>query len=338
MVKVDLKGVASATVKGKTYYYAWRGGPRLTGEKGSPEFLASYNEAHAQRVAPDGKRFRGIVTLYKASADYQGLAPSTKKNWSIWLDRISDYFGGLSTAAFDRADKIRPVIRKWRDTYADHPRTADFGIQVLSRVLSYAVDPLSSITSNPCAGIKPLYSANRADIIWTADEIAHLKRHASPEIGFAVDLAWSTGLRRGDLLRLSWSHIGADQIIIATGKSNRRREAIVPLYDDLRDVLARIPKRATTVLTTTKATSWSVEGFASSFAKAKERAGIEKNFHDLRGTAATRFYTAGLDERVIAEIMGWEEDHVSKIIRRYVGRNAATQAAILQLNKIERRT
>jgi hypothetical protein len=26
--------------------------------------------------------------------------------------------------------------------------------------------------------------------------------------------------------------------------------------------------------------------------------------------------------------MGWEEDHVEKIIRRYVGRNAATRTAI----------
>jgi len=38
---------------------------------------------------------------------------------------------------------------------------------------------------------------------------------------------------------------------------------------------------------------------------------------------------------VIAEIMGWEEEHVGKIIRRYVGRAAATRAIIRQL---ERRT
>jgi hypothetical protein len=56
----------------------------------------------------------------------------------------------------------------------------------------------------------------------------------------------------------------------------------------------------------------------------------------LRGTAATRFYVAGIPERVIAEIMGWEEEHVRKIIRRYVGRTAATKALIRQLN--EKRT
>jgi hypothetical protein len=34
--------------------------------------------------------------------------------------------------------------------------------------------------------------------------------------------------------------------------------------------------------------------------------------------------------------MGWEEKHVVRIVRRYVGRAAATKAAIRQLN--ERRT
>ena len=57
------------------------------------------------------------------------------------------------------------------------------------------------------------------------------------------------------------------------------------------------------------------------------------HFHDLRGTAATRFYVAGLPERVIAEVMAWEEEHVGRIIRRYVDRTAATRAILRHLNK-----
>ena len=56
------------------------------------------------------------------------------------------------------------------------------------------------------------------------------------------------------------------------------------------------------------------------------------HFHDLRGTAATKFYTAGLSMRLIAEIMAWEEENVERIIRRYVTRGAAMRAAIQQLN------
>jgi hypothetical protein len=36
--------------------------------------------------------------------------------------------------------------------------------------------------------------------------------------------------------------------------------------------------------------------------------------------------------------MGWEEEHVARIIRRYVGRSAATKEIIRQLNRPERRT
>jgi integrase len=62
----------------------------------------------------------------------------------------------------------------------------------------------------------------------------------------------------------------------------------------------------------------------------------DMHFHDLRGTAVTKFYIIGLSERVIAEIMAWEEAHVTKIIRRYVDRAAATKELIRQIN--ERRT
>jgi integrase len=339
MIKVDLKGVVKVRAKGRSYRYAWRGGPRLVGEPGTPEFMASYNEAIASRRMPEPGRFRSLVTLYRGSSDFRKLATSTQCNWSPWLDRICDYFGDLSIAQFDRPEKIRPHIRQFRNRYADKPRTADFGLQVLSRVLSYAVDPLGKIAGNPCEGIKKLYRVDRSDIIWTEADIARLKQSCSADIGHAVELAAHTGLRLGDLLRLSWSHIGDDAIVIATGKSKQRREAMVPLYDDLKKVLAAIPKRSTTILTSSKGRPWTKDGFGSSFNKAKTAAGMadqDLHFHDLRGTAATRFYKAELSERVIAGMMGWEEEHVSRIIRRYVDRVAATRAMIRHLN--ERRT
>jgi integrase len=340
MVKVDLKGIHHVNVKGHDYWYAWRGpplGPRLRGKPGSPEFMGSYNEAIESRRLPEPGRFRALVTLYRASADYQKLADSTKRNWSPWLDRIAAHFGELRIAQFDRAEKIRPLIRQWRARFANTPRTADYGMQVLSRVLSHAVE-LGKIASNPAEGIKQLYSADRSDIIWTDADIARIKKTCSAEIAHAVDLAAHTGLRLGDLLRVSWSHVGTDAIVVTTGKSKRRREAFVPLYDDLKAVLAAIPKRSTTILTNSKGRPWTKDGFGSSFNKAKAAgmADADLHFHDLRGTAVTRFYVAGLSERFIAEIVAWEEEHVARIIRRYVSRDATIRAIIRQLN--EKRT
>jgi integrase len=336
MVRVKLKGIAKATAKGKTYWYAWRGGPRLRGEPGSPEFMASYNEAIENLRVPEPGKFRSLVTLYRGSPDYTKLADKTRESWSPWLDRIAKYFGDLRIAQFDRPEKIRQPIRRWRSQWADKPRTADMALQVLSRVLSYAVEE-GKIAGNPCEGIKRVYAGDRSEIIWTDADIAQLKKSCTPEIAHAVDLAAHTGLRQGDLLRLCWTHVHDDEIVIATGKSRGRQEAVIPLYDDLRDVLSRIPRRSTVILTRGQGQPW--KEFKSGFTRAKNAAGLKQlHFHDLRGTAATRFYVAGLSIRTIGEILGWTEDNVEKIIRKYVARGTATRAAIRQLNEARRRT
>jgi integrase len=308
------------------------------------------NQAHRSswrpitiRSAPFGHRtqraFAHLSPSTRRVKTTRHLPPRRRKNWAPWLDRISDHFGELRVAQFDRPEKIRSIIRRWRNQWSDKPRSADYAIQVLSRLLSYAVDPLGKIGANPCEGIKQLYSANRSAVIWSDDDIVQLKRACPIEIAWAADLASHTGLRLGDLLRLSWSHVGEEAIVITTGKSGHCRQAFIPLYDALKDVLSRIPKRSTTVLTNSRNRPWTRDGFGSSFNKAKIKSGLGQrnlHFHDLRGTAATRFYVAGLSERVIAEIMGWEEEHVARIIRRYVDRFAATRAIIRHLN--ERRT
>lgn len=339
MAIVELKGLHTVRSKGRTYYYAWRGGPRIIGEPGTPEFHASYNEAIVSHSAPDSKKFDALVKLYKASNDYKRLAATTKRTWGVWLDRISDHFGELRIGQFDRPEKIRPIIRRWRGTYAATPRAADTGMQVLSRVLSYAVDPLGKIASNPCEGIKHLYKGDRSEIIWSDSEITYLKESCREEITWAVELAACTGLRESDLLKLTWSHVQEEAIVVTTGKSGHKREAVIPLYQELCDVLARIPKRSPIVLTNSKGKPWTRSGLCSSFNKAKKKAWPDKearpdrHFHDLRGTAATKFYVAGLSEREIAEILAWEEDNVSRIIKRYVARGAAVRARIRKLDE-----
>jgi integrase len=282
--------------------------------------------------SPAGSR---LVTRYRASDDYKGLAESTRRNWAPWLDRIASYFGELRIAQFDRPEKIRKVIRQWRNKWSTTPRTADYGMQVLSRVLAFAVDQ-GDIAGNPCKGIAQLYSNDRSEIIWTDANISTLKITCRAEVAYAVDLAAHSGLRLGDLLRLSWSHVGQDAIILSTGKSRGRREAIIPLYDGLREVLARIPKQSTTILTNSKQRPWRQTGFGTAFNRAKIRAGMHDSgfhFHDLCGTAATKFYLADLSKREIAAILAWSEDQVDRIIRRYVDRSAATKALIRRLNK-----
>src|SRR4051812_21583980 len=65
-MRVRLKGINSISKKladGRTvtYWYAWKGGPALRGQPGSPEFVASFNEAVAHKVVPKAGVILSIV-------------------------------------------------------------------------------------------------------------------------------------------------------------------------------------------------------------------------------------------------------------------------------------
>ncbi len=337
MPKVDLKSVYRVTAKGRTYFYAWRGAgaPRLLSEPGTDAFVAELAAALEARSKPDPTRMHGLITAYRASADWRDLSEKTRASWSLWLDRIQTKFGQLRVQQFERPT-IRPDIRRWRDGYKAKPRAADMGLQVLSRLMKFAVSE-GMLERKPEFGIAYLYDADRSDVIWTAEDLATLEPHASPELMWAARLGALTGLRRSDLLRLSWNHVKGLGIEIRTGKSRERKTTLIPVFADLSALLAEIPRRGPVILTNTDGVPWRT-GFGSSWGKATTRAGIEKHFHDLRGTFATRAYVAGLTEREIAEILTWSEDEVRTLLDRYVRRDVLLRDRIRRLEEHAART
>jgi hypothetical protein len=126
-----------------------------------------------------------LVAAYRSSTEYKALALSTKQAWARWLDRIDEHFGNLRIVQFERTVKIRPIIIRWRSRWVDKPRTADFSLQVLSRILSHATETLGQLSGNPCEGIRTLYRVDRSEIIWTATDIDRLKQTCSTEIADA---------------------------------------------------------------------------------------------------------------------------------------------------------
>jgi integrase len=337
MVMVKLKGIFKVQSKGRTYYYAWRGGPRLEGEPGSAEFVASYQEARNPLSKADKSRFSAWVTLYRASDEFAALADETRRIWQPWLDEVKAHFGPLSMRQFDRP-KIRVAITQWRAKWKKTPRAADMGKQVLSRVLSFAVAQ-GAIQFNPCEGLPNLYHADRSDIIWTPDDLAAFCEAAPAEVAWAAKLAAQTGLRRGDLVKLAWTNISEYAIEIRTGKSRGRRSATVPLTAAARALLDTIPKRATTVLTSTRGLPWTADGFGTAWQRAfnaSALAGRDLHLHDLRGTAATNYYRADFTIREIAGILGWAEDKVERLIDRYVKRDEILKDRIRRLEKAQK--
>ena len=336
MVMVELKGLHAVKSKGRMYYYAWRGGPRLKSEFGTPAFFAEWESLKHPGYEADRRKFATWVELYRRSPEYKALADSTRHNWDPWLDKVSLEFGDLSLAQFDWP-QIKIAIKKWRDKWREKPRTADYAKQVLSRVCAYTVAE-GALKLNPCPGVANLYQCDRAEIIWTEADLEQLCKFASPEVAHAAQLAALTGLRQGDLLALSWSHVGRGDIEIRTGKSRGRRRALVPITAEIRRLLESIPKRSTRVLTNSEGQPW--RGFGSSWHETMIRAGMhdrDLHFHDLRGTAATNFYRAGFTVREIAQTLGWAENKVERLIDLYVKRDEIMADRARRLEVLQQR-
>jgi integrase len=134
-----------------------------------------------------------------------------------------------------------------------------------------------------------LYRADRTGSIWTeADEQAFLTT-APARLRLAYLLAVWMGQRQGDLLRLPWP--AYDGTIIRWRQSKTGRRVVIPVAAPLRTAVeeAASTKKAVTILTTVKGTSWTSWGFSASWRKAVARAKVTGlTFHDLRGTAVTR--------------------------------------------------
>jgi integrase len=365
---VRLKGVAKVTARlasgaRATYWYAWRGGPRLAGKPGSPEFVASYTKAVQSRTSPPAGSLAGLVALYKASPEWKSNAASTKAEWSRWLDRISDADGELAIGDFSLGALNDPDVREdilaWRDQWADRPRSADYAMQVLSRVLSWSVDR-RKLKINAAEKVEDLYVNNRADQIWTDDELALVALGAdSPEQGFVLALACLTGLRREDLADLTWDHVSDFAIVMPTHKSGGAETATVPLLaetklllaeiraqqsrrqQEIRDTAARkdrgAPNFAPNVLTNTRARPWTPSGLSHAVLDLRTPFGLTKRLHDARGTFGTRLRHAGLTAPEIADVLGWAEDRVVRLLSTYVDRDTIVRAIAERIARNESR-
>jgi len=133
----------------RTYWYAWKGGPRLPGKPGDPDFIAAYQLAVTQRVIPPQGVLYSILQRYQASQDFLCLADRTRHDYIGKIKLIELEFGDFPLSALgDR--RTRGEFLDWRDRLALRSRRqADYAWVVLARTLSWAMGR-GLIASNPC--------------------------------------------------------------------------------------------------------------------------------------------------------------------------------------------
>jgi integrase len=339
-VTVSLKGVheirrklADGSVK--SYFYAWRGGPRL--DPDHPEgLLGSYAELVKRKR--DGSLMTQAIDRFQLSTEHQKRKDLWRHECEAIHERIRAEFGTYDISLFtDR--RSRGVVRQWRDSMASSPRQADKVVSELVAILNWLYDG-GEMEAHCIGNIGKIgKSADRSGIVWEPAEIDAVCAHLMPESANVVRLAVLTGLDLGDLITLQWSEVG--KVDIMTDRNKTKQRAVIPIMAEAKTILSELPKRSTSVLTNSKGTPFTADGFKTVFQRAKKKATEQfpaiagKTFKDLRGTACTRFMIAfpAMTDSDLDEVMGWSPGGARKLRRVYVDREKVTTAMIARIKK-----
>jgi integrase len=241
----------------------------------------------------------------------------------------------------DPEKKIKPV----------RPATVNRDLDRARAALNFAVK-LGFIERNPVPDVKRLNVDNRRVRFLSADEekalrkaladrekkrrrerksanarlkLRHLEpRPVWPDHGFTdhvvplVLLALNTGLRRGELLGLTWENVdlGREQLAIAASTSKSQRTRHLPLNAEALDVLTRWKKQGTGTGHVFRGLDGERMGHVNrSWGSLVEAAGLSNfRFHDLRHTFASKLVLNQVDLYTVQQLLGHSD---SKLTQRY---------------------
>lgn len=340
-MRVELKGIHTVRMPTKdgvvTYYYAWRGGPRLAGQPGTPEFLSSYHAAHRARREPKMATLHSVIAAYKQSPDFTQLRERTQRDYRKLMAKIELVFGDMPLEALED-QRVTKDFLEWRDSMAASKRQADYTWFMLMRLISFARGRGLTRYRLP-ERVGRLYHGDRSESIWSEQDIAAFMGVAPEPLQRAMVIALETGQRQGDLLVLPWSAFDGTWIRLRQSKSRTRgrmgRQVNIPVTRRLRGVLDGSPKTCPIILTNARGLPWQENSFRKAWGLATRKAGISGlTFHDLRGTAVTRLSEAECTPQEIATVTGHSLAEVETILDRYLARTA--KLAIAAIAKLER--
>ncbi|SRR5882724_758735 len=250
------------------------------------------------------------------------------------IQALTGFFGRRRVSDFsaEDAEKYKALRSK-----SVKPATVNRELTVLKHMFTKAVE-WKLLPSNPFRGVRGLYVSKRMERILELDEEARLlaacDRVRSRFLRSVIVLALNTGMRRGELLSLSWRQIDLAHrtIRILTAKSSSGERSI-PLNTTANAVISDLArgKNSELVFPSSRRAGKTILDLKKGFKKAVQLANIPGiRFHDLRHTFATRLVQAGVDLITVQHLLGH-----AKIAMTVRYAHSPTQARIAAVERLD---
>jgi len=277
-----------------------------------------------------------MVDRYLDSADFKSLAKRTQLDYKKWALRFANEFRDDPANLLEDPGSRAEVMR-WREHWAHSPKQFDYAATVVSVVVNWARDA-GIIKQHHCDRMKRIYASNRAEIVWTPDDLERFNAVAPEWARRILAVATETALRPGDLIRLGWSHVEATpsgrRIRLRTSKT--KRIASIPVTAAMGAILDATPRTRTLILLSQRGRPLTEHRASEGVRQWRDKANLSADLRlqDARGTAATNLLRAGCNLGEIAAHMGWSLRYAANVIENYAA--VAPEVSDEILVKLER--
>jgi len=274
------------TLKGSTFWHVTSGAPRKWTKlsREYPLALRLYADIEGTQYPENDVTFRAIAARYRREV-MPRKAYATQRMNEGELENLLKVFGDVPL------DSIKPHhVRQYLDKRGLKARVrANREKALLSHLFNCAREWGYTDKANPCQGVKGHRETGR-DRYVTDDEYLALWEKADDALRDAMDLAYYTAQRPGDVLRMKRSDIRDGALWITQGKTGQKLR--VRIKGKLAEVIERILARSTrsahaALIQNEGGQPLTYFALRSRFDTVREKVRASFQFRDLRAKAAT---------------------------------------------------
>ncbi len=267
-------------LKSGTFYYVTNETPRRWIKLGKDLAAAKRRWAELEGGSP-GDSIAYFIDAFLDNPP-RDLKPSTLTNYRSAGRQLKEVFREMTV------QKMRPHhVAAWLDNHPS-PTRANMGKVVLAHALALAIRK-GKIDRNPANEIDSLPVETRKRNLTDA-EFLKIRSQATPELRAAMNIAYVTGCRISDVIKIRYDDLTDDGVYIVPNKhrDKNKRPQLFEWNDALRKAVDEAKKldrkvRGVYLLCTRQGRQYSYATFYTWWCKAVEKAGVENaNIHDIR--------------------------------------------------------
>lgn len=274
-------------LKGKMHYHVSTDTPRKWTKLSQDLSIAKrlWAEIEGEPVDCNNSTFAGVATRYRKEV-FPTKAPQTQRDNEKELARLAAVFGAMPI------DAIKPHhIKRYLDERGkDAPVRANREKALFSHIFNCARAWGYTDAPNPCAGVKGHRETGRDRYIEHTEFFAVWEK-AHYTVQDAMDLAYLTGQRPADLLKLNRGDIRDGTLWFTQNKTGKKLR--INIVGELATLIERITGRQHSIM---GGDSMLQDGngqrltygtLRARFDKARKAAGVDFQFRDIRAKTAT---------------------------------------------------